>query len=334
MSDTPSSPSDDLEVVDACLGCGSTEQKPFARVQAQMVSVEERGGVDYQFVECPACGLVYLSPRIRPSGLGRFYEDWYLPYRGPDAWGRFSGLVESDLERIDQARVARVAANVELTADARVLDVGCGKPSFLDELVAGTPARGVGTDFSDAGWRGRPTHTDRLQFLAGDLHEFPESEPALAGGFDAVTMWHYLEHDYSPARTLRKVRDLAIPDRSPVLIIEVPNHDSLTRRRWGAGWAGYHTPRHTGLWNPDSIQSLLKNTGWETVDILDEGTLDPYVLEWMSRMERDGIDWSASMAPRFPGFLAGMLAWKLFTAPAARRRGECLGIMTAIARPA
>ena len=65
------------------------------------------------------------------------------------------------------------------------------------------------------------------------------------------------------------------------------------------------------------------------MEIRRSGTLDPYVLEWMSRMEARGIDWTRSMAPRFPGFLA----WKIVWQARFLRRGEGLGVLTAVARP-
>ena len=77
------------------------------------------------------------------------------------------------------------------------------------------------------------------------------------------------------------------------------------------------------------MRTLLEACGWEPVEIRRSGTMDPYVLEWMSRMEGKGIDWSRSMAPRFPGFMA----WKLIWETHFLRRREGLGILTAVARP-
>ena len=76
---------------------------------------------------------------------------------------------------------------------------------------------------------------------------------------------------------------------------EVPDHDAWSRRRYGAHWAGYHTPRHTALWDRRTMRVLLERAGWRVDSIEPSGTLDPWTLVWMSRMERKGIDWSASM---------------------------------------
>ena len=59
------------------------------------------------------------------------------------------------------------------------------------------------------------------------------------------------------------------------------------------------------------------------------GTLDPYILDWMSRMEKQNIDWTESMESRFVTFVLGKIV---------RPSYFCLlcsskGFMTAIARP-
>ena len=51
--------------------------------------------------------LGYMSEE-KPAALGRYYTAHYLPYRGPDAWGRWRGLVASSLRATDRARVDRV----------------------------------------------------------------------------------------------------------------------------------------------------------------------------------------------------------------------------------
>lgn len=286
------------------------------------------GDETFRFVRCRDCGLVYLSPRVRGSDLGRYYTAHYLPYRGPDAWGRWGGAVASGLARTDRRRVARVRRHTRVEGDTRALDVGCGRPSFLRALVEATGCRATGTDFSDEGWRDDdPDSNAKVTLLRGDLHDLD-----LAGPFDVVTMWHYLEHDYAPAKTLARVRDLAAPGAR--LVVEVPDHGSWSRRRWGRYWAGYHTPRHTALWDADTIRRVLEGAGWIVETIEPRGTMDPYTLEWMSRMERRGIDWSGPMAPRFAGYLWGRLVrwpprvlWESLTG----RGGS--GLLTAVARP-
>lgn len=327
------------EAVGRCLACGSPGGRAVAATGAMM---HPAGDPRFTFVECAACGLVRLDPRVPAAELGAYYGDDYLPYRGPRAWGRWGHLVARDLAATDAARVATVRRFVEVGPDTTLWDVGCGKPTFLEALVGATGCRGVGTDFSDGGWRGESDGRYRELVLHAAEVLPGGSEPGggpersrpdvvtpdrLGGPVDAVTMWHYLEHEYHPREMLERVAELSRPGAT--LVVEVPDHDGWTRRRWGRHWAGYHTPRHTALYNPHTLAVLLEASGWDVVHQERRGTLDAYPLHWMSRMERRGIDWSTSMEPRFTGFVAGMLA---FRALHLWRRGRGLGIQTAVAR--
>jgi SAM-dependent methyltransferase len=283
----------------------------------------DAGSETFQFVACEGCGLVFLNPRVEPESLGQYYGASYLPYRGPQAWGRYAPLVERDARRTDLARVRLVQRYAQPTADTRVLDVGCGRPSFLDRLHRATQAKGIGLDFSDEGWRDDPAAWAHLQLITGDpaLVRLPDQ-------LDLITMWHYLEHDYDPGQTLRKLASHAAPQAR--LLIEVPNLDAWPRHWQGAHWAGFHTPRHTALYTPATLRDLLERHGWEVVHQHEHGTLDPYALFWMGRMERRGLDWESDMERQFWGFMRGkVLTWPLF----ALQRWLPLGAMTAIARP-
>ncbi|NNF37305.1 MAG: class I SAM-dependent methyltransferase [Gemmatimonadetes bacterium] len=312
----------------------------------------------FSFVRCAACGLVYLDPRVPGPRLSRYYPADYLPYRGPEAWGRWRGLVAAGLRATDRRRVARVrrylrerdpsgrnprdsgsdGRHLREGGPARVLDVGCGRPTFLEALVRRSGCSGVGTDFSDEGWRDDPQRWAGLELHHGDLAELAgalgaDPPPSLRGLFDVVTMWHYLEHDYSPRDTLSRVRDLSGPETR--LIIEVPDHGAWSRRRYGEYWAGYHTPRHTAIWDCSTMRLLLERSGWEVESIDTSGTLDPWVLVWMSRQERARRDWSQSMESRFPGFMLGRLfVWPALALGARLRGRGGDGFLTAIARPA
>jgi len=73
---------------------------------------------------------------------------------------------------------------------------------------------------------------------------------------------------------------------------------------------------------------LLDRSGWNTIDSYRYGTLDPYTLVWMSKMEQQNIDWSKSMEGRFWGYVAGMAA---YLPKRLNRSGR--GFMTIVAEP-
>lgn len=320
-----------------CLVCDSDDATPVISTGAHMYA----GDADrFHFVRCNTCGLVYLNPRVEPENLGAYYPPYYLPYRGPSAWGKYAALAEKGLAITDRrrVRVARKALGESTGAGdpghrPRVLDVGCGKPSFLAALRddgigasdgVATPDL-TGIDFVDSGWRDDPERWRGIDLVETQPAAY---DPGADRKPDLITMWHYLEHDYAPRETLRQMR--AIAHAHTQLIIEVPHLDSLPRYRYGADWEGWHAPRHTALYNRSTIGTLLAATGWEMYRYTTAGTLDTFALWWMSAMEKRGIDWSQSMESRFVGFMVG----RVLTAPLFRLAGLLpLGVQLVTARP-
>ena len=145
---------------------------------------------------------------------------------------------------------------------------------------------------------------------------------------DVITMWHYLEHDYTPLENLSHLK--TVSKSSTVLVIEIPNFESKSRKKYGKNWAGWHTPRHLSLFSPNNIELLLQKAGWRVKEILTFGTMDPYLLFWMSKMEQKQIRWDRSMEKEFMQFMLGMVKffpWKLI------EKRTSLGVMTVVAVP-
>lgn len=309
-----------MEYLTQCLACKSTNINAFEHTKAMM---HDNLPNTFKFDKCDDCGLVFLNPRVPETELGQYYTSAYLPYRVEEAWGKYAAFVKKDQQNIDEARVKRILKHHNLTTNSRVLDVGCGKPTFLAAIRNYVNAQLIGLDFSEEGWKNDRDAYKDIDLRTGEISDLQNEVP-----MDLITMWHYLEHDYNPQKHLTQLLALTHPQTK--LIVEVPNFDSYTRRKFGKHWSGYHTPRHTALYSPNNMELMLKNSGWQVEQILAHGTLDPYTLHWMSRMEQKGIKWSESMEPRFVGFVAGML----LNAPIYKfQKYFSMGFMTVIAKP-
>jgi ubiquinone/menaquinone biosynthesis C-methylase UbiE len=291
-----------------------------------MLAPEARAAAgSFHFVQCPECGATHLNPPIPPEALEAYYPDYYLPYRGPAAWGRFAPLAARGQAITDRKRVRRALAAIGHARGAHVFDVGCGHPTFLRQLRdRGPELKLTGIDFVDSGWRDDRAAWDGIELIQADPAVYEADEP-----FDLITMWHYLEHDYHPVDTLRRMR--AVSHRGTRLLIEVPDLNSLSRRRYGANWEGWHAPRHTVLYTRDVLARTLERAGWTVVSHTTRGTLDTFALWWMSAMERRGIDWNTSMEGRFVPFMVG----RILSAPLFMLEGVLPhGVQLVEARPA
>jgi hypothetical protein len=111
-------------------------------------------------------------------------------------------------------------------------------------------------------------------------------------------------------------------------VVEVPDHDGLTRRWQGGCWAGYHTPRHTAAYTPATLGAVLERAGWRVTRQHQWGTMDPYILWWLGEQERRGRSLTGSLEGRFVPFVLGMLA----ATPLTLLQGWVpLGLQTAVA---
>jgi SAM-dependent methyltransferase len=302
-----------------CPICNASSIASFIKTTAQMHSSKEL----FNFDQCANCQLVFLNPRVNLDNLKDYYTSHYLPYRGSEAWGKYSKLVEGSQKKVDLKRVNRVKEMCSVSPKSLILDVGCGNPSFLKACQQELNCKTLGIDFSDEGWKEQSTLFKGLDLQVAEIKDL-----SLNLKPDIITMWHYLEHDYTPLENLTYLKSIAKP--STTLIIEIPNFDSVSRKKYDENWAGWHTPRHTSLFSPNNVELLLDKSGWNVSQLLTYGTLDPYLLFWMSEVEQKGIEWNKNMEDEFWDFVTGMLK---FMPTKWNEKKLSLGVMTVIATP-
>jgi len=302
-----------------CPICNSMIFASFIKTTAQMHSNKEL----FNFDQCRECKFVFLNPRVPLDQLKNYYTSYYLPYRGAKAWGKFEQLVEKSQLKLDFRRVERVKETHVLTPESLILDIGCGKPTFLKACQQKLNCLNMGIDFTDEGWKDQSAEFAGINLQVSEIKDLPSNLRP-----DVITMWHYLEHDYSTLENLSYLKSISKPGTS--LIIEIPNFDSASRKKYGKNWAGWHTPRHISLFSPHNVELLLQKSGWKVSKLLTYGTMDSYLLYWMSEMEQKGIKWDESMEDEFWEFVLGMV---LFMPKKWIEKRFSLGIMTVIATP-
>jgi SAM-dependent methyltransferase len=126
----------------------------------------------------------------------------------------------------------------------------------LAELQRRGVARVVGMDWN----------ADNARAVAGRLHLQVVGGPGALSelvpeSFDAVSMFHVLEHEQRPLELLGHARRLLVPQGR--LLIAVPNGASVARRLFGRFWLGYDLPRHRLVFTPRSLRRCLEAAGFE-----------------------------------------------------------------------
>ena len=270
-----------------CPVCSSADSLPYISTRALM---HRQNTECYVFKLCQACDSVFLSNPVPEADLHQYYTDNYLPYKGAAAWGKFASFVAKSQQGLDRKRMQLLAKHTKHKKAFSILDVGCGQPSFLALVQKSLNAACTGIDFSDNGWKDQ--NFEGISLITTSIADFrPEQK------FDAITLWHYLEHDYHLQQTAEKLYQCLNPGGK--LIIEVPDYKSITARTQKAHWQGWHSPRHLTLFSKKGFETLFASDKWTILKHRRFGTLDAFTLWWLGRMEQKHINWSASMESEF-----------------------------------
>ena len=246
-----------------CYLCGADEADPFITAQDDYTGKPGR----FTFVVCRRCGLHYQNPRLTIDEIKYFYDDEYIAHRKTTDWGALTGFFNWAMSRHDRQKDAIVSRFVPLGRGSEVLDAGCAVGTFLQHLRSRYGVEATGVDFKDLSASPSLTGVD---FRCGLFYEQD------FGGkrFDLITMWHFLEHDYDPMRTLRTARELLRDDGR--LIIEVPRLDSMTFRMFGRRWPGLQAPQHTVLFDKRSLLAAANAAGLDVVEYLPYGAFPAF----------------------------------------------------------
>ena len=94
---------------------------------------------------------------------------------------------------------------------------------------------------------------------------FPEVAPELKGMYDGISMSHYLEHTTDPVAELDAVADVLKP--GGMIMIEIPDPESIIGRRLGWLWLPWFQPQHLHLLSTQNLIKLLEQRGFEIAEV-------------------------------------------------------------------
>ncbi|HTZ40586.1 MAG TPA: class I SAM-dependent methyltransferase [Syntrophales bacterium] len=270
----------------SCDQCGNKAQSSYLTMKDPAFPVAGPCSI----VKCTSCGLMYTHPRPTEDDLHRLYASYY---KGNGIQRLSGGLApfirrQPGLLSLWHALCGQYSSTVLRKLSGNVLDIGCGTGDLLDQVQAkGCRAYGVEPNSSAA----EMCRRKGLEVQAGSFEhlEFP---PAF---FDAVILWHSLEHLSSPRHALKKIKKILKP--AGRVFIWCPNADSSPAVLFRHFWSGWHLPFHFYHFTPSTITSLAEVTGFRVARLraVTPEFLFAYSLEtWMkqqnvSRSWRTGV---------------------------------------------
>ena len=237
-------------IIDKCLVCGSNQFEPFLKCKDYTVSQET-----FSIVSCKSCGFKFTNPRPDNSVLGNYYKaESYVSHTNSK-----KGIVNRLYHIVRNYTLGKKLSLISsYVSRGTILDYGCGTGMFIGACKnAGWETFGMEPD-DDA--RKIASEQNLNLFSDKDTLQTHVSEKQ----FDAITLWHVLEHVTDVLETLAFFKQKLKPNG--VLIIAVPNHVSYDAQYYKEYWAAYDVPRHLHHFELKSMKSLLENAGFQLLE--------------------------------------------------------------------
>jgi 2-polyprenyl-3-methyl-5-hydroxy-6-metoxy-1,4-benzoquinol methylase len=230
----------------ACPVCNNGNINPLLTVKDHSVSKEE-----FVVWQCSNCTLRFTQDVPDENNIGRYYKsEDYISHTNTD-----KGFVNKAYQKVrDYTLQQKAKLIIEETGQDRgsLLDIGSGTGAFLNTM-------------KEKGWQVKGVEPDEdARRLAKQLYGLSIDGPASINelsdqSFDAITLWHVLEHVHHLHEYVEQLKRLLKPQGK--LFIAVPNYQSKDAAAYRLYWAAYDVPRHLYHFSPKSIDVLMQQHG-------------------------------------------------------------------------
>ena len=265
-----------------CPVCEATDFSPFLTCKDHTVSKE-----NFQIVSCNSCRFKFTNPIPDPKDLGRYYKsEDYISHSNTKKGivSRLYHLVRNyTLKQKEQILLKHVSRGT-------LLDYGCGTGMFLHAGIVLDAGFGSDTNPVDVAANGGIEPDAGARSIAeslgvpvySDLSQLPNSTN---DKFDAISLWHVLEHVVDLKGTLGFFKSRLSPDG--LMAIAVPNYRSFDASHYGVNWAAYDVPRHLYHFDLESVIQLMDRSGFKLVETLPM-KFDSFYVSMLSEKYQSG----------------------------------------------
>jgi len=239
-------------IIKECPVCHSTAIAHRLTAEDHTVSHQQ-----FEIWECAACSLRFTQGIPDADSVGDFYQsDNYISHTDTS-----EGIVNKLYHFVRKTTLKRKLRLVKQTTNVQkgsILDIGAGTGAFVQTMLQ---ARWAVTGLEpDAVTRQRAVALYGLHLQdTRALFQLP------AASFDAITMWHVLEHVHELHAYAAQVK-LLLKEKGKALIA-VPNYTSYDAMVYQQYWAAYDVPRHLYHFSPASVKNLLKQHGLQLLAV-------------------------------------------------------------------
>jgi 2-polyprenyl-3-methyl-5-hydroxy-6-metoxy-1,4-benzoquinol methylase len=251
---------------------------------------------DFSIWHCNACTARFTQDVPAQDAIGAYYaSDNYISHSDTKK-GIINSLYHLVRKRTLNSKL-RLVINETGKLKADILDIGCGTGAFLHTM-------------KEAGWAITGLEPDAVaRTKASELYNIHPQEPGKlfvlnAASYNAITMWHVLEHVHELHAYIKQIAALLAPGGKS--FIAVPNYTSKDANIYKEHWAAYDVPRHLYHFSPQSMEKLLSMHGLKLTAVKPMW-FDSFYVSMLSEQYKNGR--GNIIKAVFNGFLSNLKAW-------------------------
>jgi len=263
-----------------CPVCGSSLINPV--LSAKDYTASEK---IFSIWQCNNCYLRFTQDVPGANTIGEYYRsENYISHTNTS-----KGLINRLYQFVRKRTLKQKRKLVnKITGFNRggLLDVGSGTGAFVHEMSEnGWKVTGLEPD---AGARQIAKESFNCELKTAD-----ELFHLSANSFDAITLWHVLEHVHDLQTYVIQLKNLL--KQNGRMIIAVPNYTSFDASAYKEYWAAYDVPRHLYHFSPLAMKFLVEKNGMK---ILDHKPMwfDSFYVSLLSSKYKNGVtNWLAAI---------------------------------------
>ena len=267
-----------------CLCCGSAAISKVMECKDYTVSQEI-----FEVWQCSSCTFRFTQNIPTEEEIGAWYESPDYVSHTDTKQGMINRLYHAVRNHTLKSK-RQLVKNLTGLKHGNLLDVGAGTGAFANKMrQAGWQVTGLEPD--------KKAREKAAELYSLDLQKLQKLHSLEKGSFDAITLWHVLEHVHDLHRYLETFHTLL--KSTGRLVIAVPNYTSYDGQHYGREWAAYDVPRHLYHFSPRSMETLLNKKGF-SVETLKPMWFDSFYVSMLSEKYRQG------RVGYLPAFLTGL----------------------------
>lgn len=253
-------------------------------------------GESFVIAACSSCSFRFTQDVPDADSIAPYYKSEDYISHTNTATGLINRLYHFVRNRtIVQKR--KLIEKITGKKTGKLLDIGSGIGVFLSEMKKnGWEATGLEPD-EDARSVAKKVYNIEL-VGTNHLFQLPTEH------YDAITMWHVLEHVHELTEYVRQVKSVLHPKGK--LFIAVPNYTSLDATIYKEHWAAYDVPRHLYHFSPGAMKRLMEKHGLKILQYKPMWYDSFYVSLLSSKYKNGKTNWLAAFWNGFRSNLAAI----------------------------